>query len=83
MNQFQTHTNKMSPRSLRPTGRMAGVIKLFSRDERGMSTVEYVILLAVIVIGAVGIWKDIGGKVGKSLSGARDDINKLPEKGAE
>jgi hypothetical protein len=29
------------------------------RDERGMSTIEYVILLAVIVVGAVSLWTSI------------------------
>ena len=48
-------------------------------DERGMSTVEYVILLAVIVVGAVGVWTNIGDKVHDSLGAAEKEILLLPE----
>jgi Flp pilus assembly pilin Flp len=48
------------------------------KDERGMSTVEYVILLAVIVMGAVGAWTRIGDDVKANLGGAEEDINALP-----
>ncbi|GEM_PF-798802 len=43
-------------------------------DERGMSTVEYVILLAVIVVGAVGLWNQIGGKIKDKLGEAQQEI---------
>jgi Flp pilus assembly pilin Flp len=52
-------------------------LRTFARDERGMSTVEYIILLAVIVVGAVAVWKEIGGKVGEELGAARDSLNQL------
>ena len=49
------------------------------RDERGMSTIEYVILLAVIVVGAVSLWTSIGTKFKSSLSSADAEIQTLPE----
>lgn len=32
-------------------------------DTRGLSTVEYLILLVVIAVASISIWKQIGGKV--------------------
>lgn len=54
-------------------------LRHLSRDDRGMSTVEYVILLAVIVVGAVGTWNSIGDKVKASLGKAETEINTIPE----
>lgn len=53
-------------------------LRRFSVDERGMSTVEYVILLAVIVMGAVGIWTEIGDHVVAALGGSRDAVTEIP-----
>lgn len=40
------------------------------RDERGLSTVEYVILLALIAVVGIGVWKSFGetlmGKVNQA-----------------
>lgn len=49
------------------------------KDERGMSTVEYVILLAVIVVGAVTVWNDLGGHVKDGLGEAEGDLRQLGE----
>jgi Flp pilus assembly pilin Flp len=53
-------------------------LRQLARDERGMSTVEYVILLAVIVVGAVAMWNEIGGDVISNLEEARDKVDTLP-----
>lgn len=37
--------------------------KGLSRDTRGLSTVEYLILLVVIAVASISIWNEIGGKV--------------------
>ena len=47
------------------------------RDERGMSTIEYVILLVVIVVGAVGLWNKIGGKVISDLESAERAVQEV------
>lgn len=49
----------------------------FCADERGLSTVEYVILLAVIVVGAVSIWTSIGDNFKTSLGRADDELGTL------
>jgi Flp pilus assembly pilin Flp len=45
------------------------------RDERGLSTVEYVVLLVLLVIMAVAVWNAFGGMVTRKLqeSGRRFD----------
>lgn len=81
MNQKSTNPNntrsliKLSPKSSRlsPTGHL----RALCRDERGMSTVEYVILLAVIVVGAVGFWNQIGTDVKDHLESAQGEIETL------
>lgn len=47
------------------------------RDERGLSTVEYVILMAVVVIGAVGTWKTIGTTFKEKLEASKTDVEIL------
>jgi Flp pilus assembly pilin Flp len=39
-------------------------IKKLSRDERGLSTMEYAVLFVIIVVGALALWT----KLGKSLA---------------
>lgn len=42
------------------TGRMkAGLVS----DTKGLSTVEYLILLTVIAVASISLWRSIGGKV--------------------
>lgn len=46
-----------------------------ARDERGLSTVEYVILLALIAAVAIGTWSDFGGKVHDAILGSSDEFD--------
>lgn len=71
---------KLSLTPLSPTklGRkVPGSAKLLWKDERGLSTVEYIVLLAVIVVGAIGIWKSIGGSLMESLHDADEQLGDL------
>ena len=45
------------------------------RDERGLTTVEYVIVLCLIASVAVGTWQQFGSKVHEYLQGAERDID--------
>lgn len=49
------------------------------RDERGLSTVEYVVLLVLICAGCVALWNTFGGDVRDRLDSAsgefRDNVN--------
>jgi Flp pilus assembly pilin Flp len=49
--------------------------RALARDGRGLTTVEYVIVLCLIAAVAVGTWSEFGGKVKEYLEGAAGDIN--------
>lgn len=46
-------------------------------DERGLSTVEYVIILVLIAVVAIGVWQAFGGAIMAQVTGATEDINGL------
>jgi Flp pilus assembly pilin Flp len=45
-------------------------------DTRGLSTVEYVIVLVLIAAVAMGAWNKFGGDVSKRLKSAHTEFNK-------
>jgi len=45
------------------------------RDDRGLSTVEYVILLVLIAALAVGTWQTFGQNVNQHLTDSSEEIN--------
>lgn len=49
------------------------------RDERGLSTVEYVIILVLIAVMAIGVWQTFGDAIMAQVSGATQDISGLRE----
>ncbi len=57
--------------------KLCGGAKRLWSDDRGLSTVEYIVLLAVIVVGAIGIWKSIGGNLITSLENAEAELGDL------
>jgi len=71
INQNQTSTIS-TQNKIKKTGRTLNL-----RDDRGMSTVEYIILMAVIVVGSVGVWNTIGTKVKTELRGADTSVQTL------
>jgi Flp pilus assembly pilin Flp len=42
---------------------MLKMIKGFVKDEEGLTTVEYALLLALLVVAAIGVWTAFGGRV--------------------
>lgn len=46
----------------------------FLHDERGLSTVEYVVLLVLICAGCVGLWSTFGQDVHDKLEGAAGEF---------
>ena len=52
------------------------------RDTRGLSTVEYVIILALIAAFSVGTWKTFGQKVKTYIGDSTRTINKGVSKAA-
>ena len=41
-----------------------------SRDQRGLSTVEYVIILAIVAVGGIGLWKEFAKVLKDKLGGS-------------
>ncbi|HCO96964.1 MAG TPA: Flp family type IVb pilin [Phycisphaerales bacterium] len=42
---------------------MKAVLKRFIKDERGLETIEYAIMTALIVVGLITVLGTIGGKI--------------------
>jgi Flp pilus assembly pilin Flp len=47
------------------------------RDERGLSTVEYVIILVLIAVMAIGVWQTFGASIMAQVSGSTTAIDGL------
>jgi Flp pilus assembly pilin Flp len=45
------------------------------KDDRGLSTVEYVIILVLIAAAAVGTWKGLGKTIKSKISDSNTEIN--------
>lgn len=45
------------------------------KDERGLSTVEYVIILVLIAAAAVGTWSKFGGTIMAKINAADKEVN--------
>ena len=48
------------------------------RDNRGLTTVEYIIILCLIAVVGFGVWKKFGEKVKEKVGGSTDQVNELP-----
>jgi Flp pilus assembly pilin Flp len=49
-------------------------VRRFLSDPRGLTTVEYVIVLAMIAVMSVGLWKTFGGNISRYLGGSTTAI---------
>ena len=49
-------------------------IKALWSDEDGVTTVEYALLLAVLIVGAVTIWTALKGSIGTAVSDAAGEL---------
>ncbi|MEO7038063.1 MAG: Flp family type IVb pilin [Polyangiaceae bacterium] len=47
------------------------------RDDRGLSTVEYVIILVLIAAAAIFSWQTFGGKVRAKIDAANTEMDKV------
>ncbi|HEY3396527.1 MAG TPA: Flp family type IVb pilin [Armatimonadota bacterium] len=47
---------------------MYNKIKSMWSDEEGLTTVEYALLMALLVVAAIGVWTTFGGKVKQSVA---------------
>lgn len=51
-------------------------IRTLGRDQRGLSTVEYTVLLVLIVACTVGLWNKLGSKVEAKIKSATTQFDK-------
>lgn len=47
-------------------------IKTIWADEEGLTTVEYALLMALLVVAAIAVWTTFGAKVKESVSSSTD-----------
>lgn len=50
-------------------------IKSFVKDEEGLTTVEYALLLALLVVAALGTWTAFGGIIRDKVTSSGNSIN--------
>jgi Flp pilus assembly pilin Flp len=73
----QTATNNFNTATSTRINLMISIQKLrnLARDDRGLSTVEYVIILVLIAAVALGAWKQFGEDVQTKLDEANSSFN--------
>lgn len=47
------------------------------RDERGLTTVEYVIILVLIAVMAIGVWQKFGTAIQGQVTGSTKAVDEL------
>ena len=47
------------------------------QDERGLSTVEYIIILMLIAVAGIGLWQAFGDTVSDKISSATGEVGGL------
>jgi Flp pilus assembly pilin Flp len=55
--------------------KLRALVQKLSRDQRGLSTVEYVVLLVLIVVMAVALWNLFGDMLAGKLGDAADEFD--------
>jgi Flp pilus assembly pilin Flp len=74
--QFKTnHQKAMTMNQLINRFRRVIRSKALVTDERGLSTVEYVIILVLIAAAAVGTWTTLGGTIKAKIGTAQSEID--------
>jgi Flp pilus assembly pilin Flp len=48
-----------------------------AKDERGLTTVEYVILLVLIAVGSISMWRTFGSSVTANITKSADSVSGL------
>jgi Flp pilus assembly pilin Flp len=46
-------------------------------DDRGLSTVEYVIILVLIAVACIGVWQKFGATIQTKIQDSNDRLNDL------
>ena len=48
------------------------------KDTRGLTTVEYIIILCLIAVVGFGVWQSFGEKVKEKVGGSTEQVDQLP-----
>lgn len=64
---------------MKKSQRLTGLL----RDERGLTTVEYIIILCLIAVVGFAVWKQFGQTVEYKTKGATNVIQQLPTETSE
>jgi Flp pilus assembly pilin Flp len=48
-----------------------------ARDERGLSTVEYIIILVLIAVAGIGLWSKFGKAITSKITDSTDAVNTI------
>ena len=54
---------------------MINKIKSIWKDEEGLTTVEYALLMALLVVAAIGVWTAFGQKIQTAVSSSSSAID--------
>lgn len=71
-------TNSKKTNSITPATN-GSPASLLARDTRGLSTVEYVILLALIAVAGIGLWSEFGEVMESKITEGTDAMDSLGE----
>jgi Flp pilus assembly pilin Flp len=52
-------------------------VREIARDEKGLSTVEYIIILVLIAVAGIGLWRAFGDTVAGKISDATSEVEGL------
>ncbi len=63
--------------------KLQSLLQRLRSDERGLTTVEYVIVLCLIAALAVGTWSKFGGHIEEYIGAADQKIGDELDKGVE
>ena len=62
----------------KPDKKTKRVRRSLLRDNRGLTTVEYIIILCLIAVVGFGVWKKFGEKVKEKVGGSTEQVDELP-----
>jgi Flp pilus assembly pilin Flp len=59
------------------TNRAETCARSAASDERGLSTVEYIIILLLIAVAGIGLWRAFGNSVAAKIGNATSEVDGL------
>jgi Flp pilus assembly pilin Flp len=54
---------------------MKNMLTKLSKDQRGLSTMEYAVLFVIIVVGAIALWMNLGESLSTQVADGTDTFN--------